>query len=157
MRAPFHRPDSWQRLLEYISHHPLLVSLAVAMALAVLVFELRTRSQNFSALQPQEAIRLMNQGAQVIDLRDTAAFAAGHVTGARHLAPEQRDMAAESLKKFKDKMLVLYCEQGQQRRQRHAPAACKWFYQGVHPARWTGRVARRRPAAAARLIRREAQ
>jgi rhodanese-related sulfurtransferase len=120
-----------ERLLEYISHHSLLVSLAVAMALAVLVFELRTRSQNFSGLQPQEAIRLMNQGAQVIDLRDTAAFAAGHVTGARHLAPEQRDMAAESLKKFKDKMLVLYCEQGTQAasltRQLHANGFTKVF------------------------------
>jgi len=120
-----------QRLLEYISHHPYLISLAVAMALAVMVFELRTRSQNFSALLPQEAIRLMNQGAQVVDLRDTAAFAAGHVTGARHLAPEQRDMAAESLKKFKDKMLVLYCEQGQSAasvtRQLHASGFTKVF------------------------------
>jgi rhodanese-related sulfurtransferase len=120
-----------QRLLEYISHHPYLTSLAVAMALAVMVFELRTRSQNFSALLPQEAIRLMNQGAQVVDLRDTAAFAAGHVTGARHLAPEQRDMAAESLKKFKDKMLVLYCEQGQTAasltRQLHASGFTKVF------------------------------
>ena len=120
-----------QRLLEYISHHPYLISLAVAMALAVMVFELRTRSQNFSALLPQEAIRLMNQGAQVVDLRDTTAFAAGHVTGARHLAPEQRDMAAESLKKFKDKMLVLYCEQGQSAasvtRQLHASGFTKVF------------------------------
>jgi rhodanese-related sulfurtransferase len=120
-----------ERLLEYISHHSLLVSLAVAMALAVLVFELRTRSQNFSGLQPQEAIRLMNQGAQVVDLRDAAAFAAGHVTGARHLGPEQRDLAAESLKKFKDKMLVLYCEQGSDAasvtRQLHANGFTKVF------------------------------
>jgi rhodanese-related sulfurtransferase len=120
-----------ERLLEYVSHHSLLASLAVAMALAVLVFELRTRSQNFSGLQPQEAIRLMNQGAQVVDLRDTAAFAAGHITGARHLAPEQRDTAAESLKKFKDKMLVLYCEQGQSAasvtRQLHANGFTKVF------------------------------
>jgi rhodanese-related sulfurtransferase len=120
-----------ERLLEYISHHSLLASLAVAMALAVLVFELRNRSQNFSGLQPQEAIRLMNQGAQVVDLRDSAAFAAGHVTGARHLAPEQRDTAAESLKKFKDKMLVLYCEQGQTAasvtRQLHASGFTKVF------------------------------
>ena len=120
-----------QRLLEYISHHPYLTSLAVAMALAVMVFELRTRAQNFSGLLPQEAIRLMNQGAQVVDLRDTAAFAAGHVSGARHLAPEQRDMAAESLKKFKDKMLVLYCEQGTQAasltRQLHANGFTKVF------------------------------
>jgi rhodanese-related sulfurtransferase len=103
-----------ERLLEYISHHPYLTSLAVAMALAVLTYELRNRTQNYAAVQPQEAIRLMNQGAHVVDLRDAAAFAAGHVTGARNLAPEQRDGAAESLKKFKDRMLVLYCEEGTQ-------------------------------------------
>jgi rhodanese-related sulfurtransferase len=120
-----------ERLLEYLSHHYYLSGLAAAMALAVLVFELRTRALNYSGLQPQEAIRLMNQGAQVVDLRDTAAFAAGHVTGARHLAPEQRDMAAESLKKFKDKMLVLYCEEGTQAasltRQLHANGFTKVF------------------------------
>ena len=70
------------------------------MALAVLAFELRNRGQNYAAVQPQEAIRLMNQGAQVVDLRDTAAFAAGHVTGARNLAPRtarQRRRVAEEI------------------------------------------------------------
>lgn len=120
-----------ERLLEYISHHPYLTSLAVAMALAVLTYELRNRTQNYAAVQPQEAIRLMNQGAHVVDLRDSAAFAAGHVTGARNLAPEQRDGAAESLKKFKDRMLVLYCEQGTTAtsltRQLHAAGFTKVF------------------------------
>lgn len=119
------------RLLEYISHHPYLVSLAVAMALAVLVFELRDRGRNFASVPPQDAIRLMNQGAQVVDLREPAAFAAGHVVGARNIAPEQRSSAAESLKKFKDKMLVLYCEEGQAAasltRQLHANGYSKVF------------------------------
>lgn len=119
------------RLLEYIQLHPFLASLAVAMAFAVLIFELRSRGQNYSAVQPQEAIRLMNQGAHVVDLRDSAAFAAGHVTGARNLAPEQRDAAAESLKKFKDRMLVLYCEEGTRAasltRQLHAAGFTKVF------------------------------
>ena len=120
-----------ERLLEYISHHPWYAGLAVAMALAVLVYELRARGQNFAALQPQEAIRLMNQGAQVIDLRDAAAFSAGHVTGARHLGPDQRGAAPEALKKFKDRMLVLYCEEGQSAagltRQLHANGFTKVF------------------------------
>jgi len=119
------------RLLEYISHHPFLFSLAVAMVLAVLVFEVRDRGRNFAAIQPQDAIRLMNQGAQVVDLRDTAAFAAGHVNGARNITPEQRASAAESLKKFKDKMLVLYCEEGGQAatltKQLHANGFTKVF------------------------------
>ena len=39
-------------------------------------------------------------------------FAAGHVTGARQLSAEQSDMAADSLKKYKDKMVVVYGETG---------------------------------------------
>jgi rhodanese-related sulfurtransferase len=101
-----------ERLLEYLTHHPYLVSLTVALLLAVLVFELRSRKLGYAAVQPQEAIQLMNQGAHVYDLRDAAAFAAGHITGAKHLDPGQHEHAAETLKKFKEKLLIVYCESG---------------------------------------------
>jgi rhodanese-related sulfurtransferase len=100
------------RLLEYINLHPLPVSLAVALLLAAIAFELRTRRMGFAALPPQEAIRLMNQGAAVYDLRQAEAFAAGHISNAKHLAGEQHATAAEALKKHREKFLVLYCEDG---------------------------------------------
>jgi rhodanese-related sulfurtransferase len=100
------------RLLEYINLHPLPVSLAVAMLLAVIAFELRTRRMGFAALVPQEAIRLMNQGAGVYDLRPAEAFAAGHIGNAKLLAADQHDKAPEALKKYREKFLVLYCEDG---------------------------------------------
>ncbi len=101
-----------ERLLEYLNHHPFLAGLAVALALGVLVFELRARMQSYAAVLPQEAIQLMNQGAQVYDLRDAAAYAAGRISGAKHLDPAQHEYAAETLKKFREKLLVLYCETG---------------------------------------------
>jgi rhodanese-related sulfurtransferase len=101
-----------ERLLEYLTRHPFLVSLAVAMMLAVLAFELRARRLGYAAVQPQEAIQLMNQGAQLYDLRDTEAFATGHINGAKHLDPAQQARAADLLKKFKDRLLLLYCEDG---------------------------------------------
>lgn len=100
------------RLLEYINRHPFLVSLVVALLLAVIAFELRTRRMGFAALLPQEAIRLMNQGAAVYDLRDAAAFAAGHIGNAKHLDADQHDKAADVLKKYREKFLVVYCEDG---------------------------------------------
>ena len=100
------------RLLEYISRHPFLVSLAVALLLAVIAFELRTRRLGFAALLPQEAIRLMNQGAAVYDLRGAEAFAAGHIGNAKPLAADQQEQAADVLKKHREKFLVLYCEDG---------------------------------------------
>jgi rhodanese-related sulfurtransferase len=101
-----------ERLLEYLNRHPLLAGLALALAIAVLVYELRSRNQAQAAVVPQEAIQLMNQGAQVYDLRDAAAFAAGRINGAKHLDPAQHANAAETLKRFKERLLVLYCENG---------------------------------------------
>jgi len=101
-----------ERLLEYLHQHPLLAGLAGVLAIAVLVYELLSRNQAHAAVVPQEAIQLMNQGAQVYDLRDAAAFAAGRISGAKHLDPSQHAKAAETLKQFKDRLLVLYCENG---------------------------------------------
>ena len=101
-----------ERLLEYLSRHPLLASLALAMALAVLAFELRHRRIGYAAIQPQEAIQLMNQGTPVYDLREASEFAAGHISGARNLVAAQQEKAGEQLKKFRDKLLLLVCEDG---------------------------------------------
>jgi rhodanese-related sulfurtransferase len=101
-----------ERLLEYLARYPYLAGITVAVALAVLVYEIRLRNQAQAAVLPQEAIQLMNQGAQVYDLRDAAAFAAGHITGAKHLDPSQHASAAETLKRFKDRLLLLCCENG---------------------------------------------
>lgn len=119
------------RLLDYLQKHPFLVSLAVAMALAVLFYELRIRRLSYAALRPQEVIQLMNQGAQLYDIRDGSAYAAGHVKGAKHLDPGQHASAAETLKRFKDRLLVLCCEEGSRStaltRQLHAAGFTKVF------------------------------
>jgi rhodanese-related sulfurtransferase len=119
------------RLLEYLQKHPFLVALTVAVALAVLVFELRSRKLSYAALRPQEVIQLMNQGAQLYDLRDATAFAAGHINGAKHLDPSQQANAAEQLRRFKDRLLVLCCENGTAStaltRQLHAAGFTKVF------------------------------
>lgn len=101
-----------QRLLEYVQHHPLLAGLAIALAVAVLVYELRSQRQGYSGLAPQEAIRLMNQGATLFDLRDAEAYAAGHISGAKPLTAAQLENAGDQLKKYREKMLILYCDSG---------------------------------------------
>jgi rhodanese-related sulfurtransferase len=119
------------RLLDYLQRHPFLASLAVAVALAVLAYELRTRRLSYAAVRPQEFIQLMNEGAQLYDVRDGSAFAAGHINGAKHLDPGQHATAAEALKRFKDRLLVLCCEDGASSialtRQLHANGFTKVF------------------------------
>jgi rhodanese-related sulfurtransferase len=100
------------RLLEYISHHPWYAGGAIVAAVLVIVYEMRTRSENTSAVSPQEAVRLMNQGAFVIDLRPADAFASGHVAGARQMSGEQVLKAGETLKKQKEKIVLVYDDTG---------------------------------------------
>jgi rhodanese-related sulfurtransferase len=100
------------RLLEYSSHHPWLAAFALAAAAAVLAYELRLRAQSFAALAPQDVIRLMNQGATVLDLREQQAFQEGHINGARHFDAAQIANAGESLKKYKERPLIVYCDRG---------------------------------------------
>ena len=95
------------RVLLYAGHHLWLTTFAVVTGLAVLLYELYLRTQNVGAIAPQEAIRLMNQGATVIDLRPREAYAAGHINGARNFDTSQILKGAEGLKRYKERPLIV--------------------------------------------------
>jgi len=100
------------RLIEFAGNHPWLVSAAVLSLLLVIAFELRLRQTNFAAVAPQDAIRLSNSGALLLDLRKNDEFAAGHISGARRMDSNEILKAGETLKKYKEKPVVVYCESG---------------------------------------------
>lgn len=101
-----------QRLLEFIGHHPYLAGGAVLAAIAVIVNEVRERIQQFAALTSMQAVRLMNQGALVLDLRAKEAFEAGHIAEARNVLPAELESQADSLKKWRDRAVIAYCDTG---------------------------------------------
>jgi len=101
-----------ERLIEYFAHHTLLASAALVIAAIVIMYELRSRSESRAAISPQEAIRLMNHGALVLDIRPPAEFSSGHLNGARQLPSEQILTAGEHLKKYKEKPVLVYCGSG---------------------------------------------
>jgi len=65
-----------------------------------------------AAISSQDLIRLMNQGALVLDIRKPEDFALGHVNGAKHLPSDQILSAGENFKRFKEKPVVVYCDSG---------------------------------------------
>jgi rhodanese-related sulfurtransferase len=101
-----------QRLLDYIGHHPYLAGATLLAAIAVLVFELRARVQAFAALSAMQAVRLMNQGALVIDLRSKELYDAGHIVDARNVPVADLESQADALKKWRDKSVITYCDSG---------------------------------------------
>jgi rhodanese-related sulfurtransferase len=100
------------RLLEFLNHHPWLSTATAVVAAVVVVYEMRARAQSAAAVSPQELIRLMNQGALLLDLRPQEQYAAGHVAGARQMNGEEILSAADTLKKHKEKTVVVYDEAG---------------------------------------------
>ena len=101
-----------QRLFEYIGHHPYLASGAVLAAVALAVYEVQARFQAFAALSATQAVRLMNQGALVLDLRGKEAFDAGHIGDARNVPAADLAAQVDSLKKWRDKNVITYCDTG---------------------------------------------
>jgi rhodanese-related sulfurtransferase len=101
-----------QRLFEFIAHHPYLASGAVLAAVALVVYEVQARLHAFAALSAMQAVRLMNQGALVLDLRNKDSFDAGHIGDARNVPAADLESQADSLKKWRDKNVITYDDGG---------------------------------------------
>jgi rhodanese-related sulfurtransferase len=100
------------KLLEYVTHHPLLVGGTAALAVAMMVYELSRARNAGQAVGPQDAVRLLNQGALLLDVRSKTEFDSGHVIDARHVPQEDLAGSAETLKKYREKVVIACCESG---------------------------------------------
>jgi rhodanese-related sulfurtransferase len=100
------------RVLEFIAHHPLLATATGVLLAVILVYEMRVRAEGRSSVSPQELIQLMNQGALLLDLRSQEQYQAGHLAGARQMDSALILKAADTLRKHKEKAVVVYDESG---------------------------------------------
>ena len=101
-----------ERLLDYITRHPFLAGGTAVLALAVLAYEASRARSGGQSVGPMDAVRLLNQGALVLDVRSQAEFDSGHILEAKHVPQDQLASSAEALKKYKDKVVIACCESG---------------------------------------------
>lgn len=101
------------QLAEFVSTHPYLAAGVVAAMIAVIVYELRLRSQGTTQVSANDAIKLINSGAMVIDVRDPEQFKTGHIVNARNFELTRLEMSTEVINKPKEKVLITVCESGQ--------------------------------------------
>lgn len=99
------------QLVEFALRHPLLVGATVMAILALIVNELRLRSQAGVSVAAPEAVRLINQGATVVDVRDSARFDSGHIVDAINVPAAELPASAESRLK-KKRPVLLVCDTG---------------------------------------------
>ena len=100
------------RLLEYVTNHPFLVAAAAILAVLAIVIEMRHRARGGGSVSTNDAVGLANSGALLIDVRDAKDYEAGHIIEARHIPAAEIANRAESLKKYKEKPVIVYCEAG---------------------------------------------
>jgi len=98
--------------LEFVGNHILLVS-ALMVSFFVLVFsELQRQARGISNLDPQEAVKLINADATVVDLRNADAFARGHIVNAKNIPLDEIDEELDKIKRLGDKPVVAVCDAG---------------------------------------------
>ena len=101
-----------ERLLDYITRHPFLAGGTAVLALAVLAYEASRARSGGQSVGPMDAVRLMNQGAVLVDVRSQAEYDSGHILDAKHVPQDQLASSAETLKRYKDKVVIACCESG---------------------------------------------
>lgn len=120
------------RLIEFSTHHSLLVGLLVVIVVALLIHELR---RSAPSLGHHQLTQLVNSGAAVVvDIRPRKEFTTGHIAGALSIPQDKLNERLSELDKYKDKTIVVVDANSM-----HSGAACTTLQKAGHKAaRLTG-------------------
>ncbi|WP_339806719.1 rhodanese-like domain-containing protein [uncultured Marinobacter sp.] len=100
-----------ERLLEFVVNHYILVSIFVALLVALILLESLRGGKKVS---PQQAVSLINRDeAIVVDIRDRKDFNEGRITGSLHIPLSAIKERAGELKKHQDKQIIVADKMGQ--------------------------------------------
>ncbi len=99
--------------MKFLTDNILLIGLALGSAFMLLLPMIKKTSGGAANVSPNDAVLLINRSnAVVVDVRNDAEFASGHITDAKHIPMEQLEDRLAELRKFKDKPLLVYCQSG---------------------------------------------
>ena len=100
------------KFLEFAGDNKLLVFALLTSFFMVVVTELRRKAAGVAAVEPPEAVRLINNDATVIDLRSSEAFSRGHIVSSRNIPMDELDARMNKLAALKSKSVLAVCEAG---------------------------------------------
>lgn len=101
-------------ILDFIKQNAIYIGLAIGSGFSLLWPLLTNRGAGGVAnISPVEAVTLMNRGKPLIlDVRDEAEFAVGHIQGAKHIPVAELESRMKEIVKFKDKPVLVHCQKG---------------------------------------------
>jgi len=100
------------QFLEFTGNHTVLV-LALVISFFVLLFtELRRKAGGLVSIDPTEAVRLINNDAAIIDLRNAESFGRGHIVNAKNIPLDEFEAKRDTVSDLKSTPLVTVCDSG---------------------------------------------
>ncbi len=101
-----------EQILEFTGNNTVLVTLLMISFFVLVFSELRRKSSSLVAVEPTDAVALINNDGVVVDLRSNEAFSRGHIVNAKNIPYDELDAHKAKLEKFKDKPIVAVCDSG---------------------------------------------
>ena len=99
-------------MLEFLQKNILLVAAAAGSG-AMLLWPLVRGSAGGPSVNTLQATQLINrEDALVLDVRDAAAYAAGHILGAKNLPLAEIEKRAADFEKYKSRTVIVHCDTG---------------------------------------------
>lgn len=99
--------------MKFLMDNIFLIGLALGSGGMLLWPLLRVGANGINQVSPTEAVMLINrQHAVVLDVRDDAEYAEGHITDAIHVPLNQIEARLAQLKKYQNKAVLVHCKAG---------------------------------------------
>ncbi len=73
---------------------------------------LKQIKSQITEIDPSRVRELIGEGVAIVDVRETDEFAAGHLTGAKHVPRSYLETRIEGVVSDRDAQIVLYCQSG---------------------------------------------
>ena len=99
------------RLAEFAQDNLFLVFALLASWSAVMFYEIRLKARGLAQVSTADALRIINKGAMIIDVRPADAFGTGHIVNARNIGLQMIEPGRSPLKK-KNRVVLTVCENG---------------------------------------------
>jgi rhodanese-related sulfurtransferase len=99
--------------VEFFKSNILLIGLAIGSGIMLLLPSFKKGAGGVPNLSPAEAVTLINRSnAFVLDVRDDAEFASGHIADATHIPLANLEARIGELKKYQNKPILVNCQKG---------------------------------------------
>lgn len=96
------------QIVLFVMKHWVLVVAFVAVAVVIVIEEIRSQGAGGQRVTPMMATQLINrEDAVVVDIRDTSAFREGHIVNAKNFPAVDLDRQQEKLMAYRDRTVIL--------------------------------------------------